>query len=122
AFIEVTSPPPAAFERLMDRPGGDVVLPLLAVRSVRDLGPALFLDAARYADRRDGDGRSASRIRYEAFCSYVLPQLDGCDDDEAKRVFDALADAFDPEELHALRRVVGGITAGRVTHPPIRAA
>ena len=117
AFIEVTSPPDEAFVRLLDRPGGDVVTPLLAVRSVRDLGPALFLDAARYAERRGGDGRSASRIRYEAFCSFVLPQLDGCEDHEAKHLFDALADAFDPEELHALRRVVAGVTADRAPHP-----
>jgi hypothetical protein len=110
AFIEVTSPPAAAFERLLDRPGGDVIAPLLAIRTVRDLGPAVFLDAARFAERRMEDGRTPSRVRYEAFRSFVLPQLDGCDDEEAKLVFELLAGAFDPEELHAVRRVIRAIT------------
>jgi hypothetical protein len=87
---------------------------------VRDLGPAVFLDSARFAHRRAEDGRSTSRIRYEAFCSFVLPQLDGCDDAEAKQIFDVLADAFEAPELHAFRRVVAAITHTR--HDPITVA
>lgn len=110
AFVEVTTPPDDAFDRLLDRAGGEVVAPLLGIRRVRDLGPAVFLDAARFAARRGGDGRSPSRVRYEAFCSFVLPQLDGCDEEQAKAIFEALCEAFDPAELHALRRVVRAIT------------
>jgi MoxR-like ATPase len=110
AFIEVTAPSSEAIVELLDRPGGDVVLPLLAIRSVRDLGPAVFLDAAKYAARRLADGPSGSRVRYEAFCSFVLPQLDGCDDAEASLLFDRLADAFDTSELHAFRRTMRALT------------
>lgn len=110
AFIEVTSPSPATFVELLDRPGGPVIVPLLPVRAVRDLGPAIFLDGARFAARRLRDGRSESRIRYEAFCSFVLPQLDGCTDSDARQLFEHLADAFDGPELHELRRTVRAIT------------
>jgi hypothetical protein len=120
AFIEVTPPSPAAFLQLMDRPGGDVIVPLLAVRSVRDLGPAMFLDAARFAARRLADGRSPSRIRYEAFQSFVLPQLDGCDDADAALLFELLADSFDAPELQEMRRTVRAIT-GPVTAGPLAA-
>jgi DNA polymerase III delta prime subunit len=112
AFIEVSSPSTPEFLRLLEgRAGGDVITPLLAMRSVRDLGPAIFLDASRFAAHRVRDGRSPSVIRYEAFCSYILPQLDRCTDAEAKMLFEALAPAFEDEELHALRRTVRAITA-----------
>lgn len=106
AFIEVESPPADVFLQLLDRPGGEVVLPLLQVRTLHDLGPAVFLDAARYADRRQLDGASSSRIRFEALCSYILPQLEGCTDQAAKQLFEVLADSFDEAELHRLRRAV----------------
>jgi MoxR-like ATPase len=121
AFIEVTSPSDETILRLLDRPGGDVVAPLIAVRTVRDLGPAIFLDSARFAARRAVDGRSPSRIRYEAFRSFVLPQLDRCEDSEARRIYDALSATLDPPELDGLRRSLraigsssGGDTRGAV--------
>src|SRR5688572_1122619 len=52
AFIEVTSPDEEAFAKLLDIPGGDVVRQLLPLRQFRDLGPACYLDACRYANRR----------------------------------------------------------------------
>lgn len=114
AFIEVESPPPEVFLELLDRPGGEEVLPLLRVRQLRDLGPAIFLDAARFADRRHLDGASASQIRYEAVCSYVVPQLDGCTDADAKLLFELLADSFEPSELHRWRRTVRGLSEPNV--------
>jgi MoxR-like ATPase len=111
AFVQVTAPSLDDLRGLLDRPGGDVVAPLLAVREVRDLGPAMFLDAARYAARRMADGRGPSRVRYEAFCSFLLPQLDGLDDDGARVLFDGLAGAFDATELNLLRGTVRGISA-----------
>jgi MoxR-like ATPase len=122
AFIEVTAPSIEAMQTLLDRPGGDVVVPLLAVLAVRDLGPAMFLDAARFAARRKVDDDNASRIRYQAFCAYLLPQLDGCDDEDARLLFEALAGAFEVAELNELRRVVRSITGSPAGHagPPER--
>ena len=53
AFIEVTLPGAEdASSELLDVPGGEVVRQLLPLRQFRDLGPACYLDACRYADRR----------------------------------------------------------------------
>lgn len=121
AFIEVTSPSDDELFSLLARPGGDIVRPLVAVRAVRDLGPAMFLDAARFATRRMQDGRTSSRVRYEAFRSFILPQLDRCDDDEARQIFDVLAGAFDATELHELRRTIRTLT-GEHSHQTVASA
>ncbi|MGH9275994.1 MAG: hypothetical protein ACRDZU_15220, partial [Acidimicrobiales bacterium] len=112
----VTAPSLDAMRSLLDRPGGDVVAPLLAVLAVRDLGPAMFLDAARFAARRQVDEDCASRIRYQAFRAYLLPQLDGCDDEDARLLFEALAGAFDVAELNELRRAVRSISGSATGH------
>lgn len=123
AFIEVTSPSEADFVKLLDRPGGEIVVPLLAIRQVRDLGPAIFLDGARFADYRSRDDRSESRVRYEVFCSYILPQLDGCTDAEARHIYETLEPAFDQSELAAFRHTIRNISSsprdgGRAHTPP----
>src|SRR5690348_4830035 len=76
AFIEVPSPDDDAMEELITGPG-DFVLNLLSLRKLRDLGPALFLDAQQFAARRVEDGVSESRALLEAFYSFFLPQFDG---------------------------------------------
>lgn len=129
ALIEVTCPTDEELLTLLQRDGGEVVAPLVGVRAIRDLGPAMFLDAARFAARRWQDGRTESRIRLEAFRSFILPQLEGCDDDDARHLFEVLADVFDPPELHELRRTVramtrstaGTVTAEASSHPHIAA-
>src|SRR5688572_5137671 len=55
AFVEVSSPNDEIYEQLLRRPGGDVVTQLLPLRQFRDLGPACYLDACRYAHRRADD-------------------------------------------------------------------
>lgn len=118
AFIEVTCPPDEALLELLEQAGGEAIMPLVAIRSVRELGPAMFLDAAKFAARRWHDGRSDSRIRYEAFRSYILPQLEGCDDDDARHLFDVLAGSFEAPELHELRRHVRTLTRAPAGPPP----
>ena len=78
AFIEVGTPTDATFETLLDGPG-DIVKKLLPLRRFVDLGPAVFIDASRYAERRLRDDISRSRVLFEAFYAYFLPQLDGMD-------------------------------------------
>src|SRR3954470_19927930 len=51
AFVEVTSPTEDVFEQLLEGPGS-VVRRFLPLRTYRDLGPAVYLDAARFAARR----------------------------------------------------------------------
>src|SRR4051794_40950782 len=55
AFIEVGTPSDEAYETLLRRPGGDIVTNLLPLRRFQNLGPAVYLDAAKYAARRAKD-------------------------------------------------------------------
>src|SRR3954452_10095672 len=48
AFIEVGTPPDEAYEKLLRGPG-EIVARLLPLRRLSDLGPAIYLDAAKYA-------------------------------------------------------------------------
>src|SRR5689334_7642723 len=57
AFIEVGTPSDAAYEQLLQGPG-EVVARLLCLRKFTNLGPAVYLDAAKYAARRAKDAPS----------------------------------------------------------------
>ena len=111
AFIEVLSPDDDELARLLTGPG-EVVAPLLALRRLRDLGPAVYLDAATFAARRDADlDCTPSRVRYEALFAYLLPQLDGIDHAGAK-LLQAITDPLldEPERAllaRAVERVLG---------------
>ena len=54
AFVEVTCPSDEAYHELLEGPG-DIVRELLPLRRFRDLGPAVYLDAAKFAVRRAED-------------------------------------------------------------------
>ena len=71
-FIEVPSPDEAGFRALLAGPGEEVV-DLLPLRALKDLGPAIFLDAASYAARRNASVSTRSRLLYEVFYGYLLP-------------------------------------------------
>jgi hypothetical protein len=106
AFIEVESPTDAVIRELVQGPG-DMVSDLLSVRQFVDLGPAVFIDAAAYASRRIEDpSATRSRVLFETFYAYFLPQLDRLDDAEARDMYNSLAWLFDPPELNHLRRVI----------------
>jgi MoxR-like ATPase len=105
AFIEVTSPDDDAFHALLEGPG-DIVRELLPLRRFRDLGPAVYLDAARYASRRSEDQPSRSRLLYEIFYAYFLPQFEGMDDEAATELYRAMSPLLDePEQLEARRTI-----------------
>lgn len=106
AFIEVESPSDDVIRSLLSPPG-DLVAHLLPIRRLVDLGPALYLDGARFAARRlEDDDATPSRVLYETFYSYFLPQLDQVDDGGARRLFDLLSTVLDVPEQASLRRVL----------------
>ena len=106
AFIEVEAPSDDVIRQLLAGPG-ELVSALLLVRELVDLGPAVFVDSARFAARRLQDrDATASRVLYEVFHAYFLPQLDKIDDPGARRLHDLIAPAFDAEEQANLRRVI----------------
>ena len=105
AFIEVASPTAEIFDKLLDGPGS-IVKRLLPLRSYRDLGPAVYLDAARFAARRSADGPSESRLLYETFYAYFLPQFEGMDDTRASALYRMIAALLDPPEQAEAQRTI----------------
>jgi energy-coupling factor transporter ATP-binding protein EcfA2 len=106
AFIEVTSPEPDDFEKLLDIPGGEVVRTLLPLRQFRDLGPAVYLDSCRYAARRSLDDVTQSRLIYEIFYGFFLPQFEGMDEARAVQLHKVVSAVLDePEQLEANRTI-----------------
>jgi hypothetical protein len=111
AFIEVPSPDDEAMQGLIQGPG-DFVLSLLDLRKLRDLGPAIFLDAQRFAAHRIDDGVSESRALLEAFYSFFLPQFDGMGE-EGSHLYDTLSKVFAAPERDDLRRAIRTVLGAR---------
>jgi len=108
AFVEVTSPDDDAYEELLEGPG-EVVRTLLPLRRFRDLGPAVYLDAAKFAARRAADDPSPSRLLYEIFYGYFLPQFEGIDDEHAVDLYEMVSQMLDPAEQDEARRTIGEV-------------
>ena len=105
AFIEVLPPDDDTIAALIAGPG-DVIAPLIELRHVRPLGPAVFIDAAEFAARRLQDDISHSRIRYEALFAYLMPQLDGIGADGLRALREITDPVLDPPERELLGRAV----------------
>jgi DNA polymerase III delta prime subunit len=105
AFIEVASPSAETFDKLLDGPGA-IVKRLLPLRTYRDLGPAVYLDAARFAARRAADGPTESRLMYEIFYTFFLPQFEGMDDTRASALYRLMASMLDPPEQAEAQRTI----------------
>ena len=105
AFIEVGTPPDETYQRLLDGPG-DIIKHLLPLRRFVDLGPAVFLDAARYSERRLRDDVSQSRVLYEAFYAYFLPQFDGVDESRGPALFRTTTEHMDTPEVAEVQRAM----------------
>jgi len=105
AFIEVGTPPDEAYERLLEGPG-ELTRRLLPLRSINNLGPAIYVDAAKYVRRRAKDEISESRLLYEVFYAFFLPQFEGLDEQRAARLYRLVATHLDPPEQAEARRVI----------------
>ena len=105
AFIEVGTPPEDAYQALLEGPG-EIVTRLLPLRRFSDLGPAVYLDAARYAARRLKDDISESRVVYEVFYAYFLPQFEGMEDRRATTLYRAVAQHLEPDEQAEAKRTI----------------
>ena len=108
AFIEVGTPDEDSYRKLLEGPG-EIVKELLPLRRFSDLGPAVYLDAARYAARRAEDGPSDSRLLYEVFYAYFLPQFEGMDDDKATALYRTVEPLFDEFERIEAQRTIGEV-------------
>ena len=108
AFIEVGTPSDESYRRLLQGPG-EVVQRLLGLRAFTDLGPAVYLDAARYAARRSCDGITESRLVYEVFYAYFLPQFEGMDEQRARSLYRSVAAHLDAPEQRESQRTIAEV-------------
>ncbi len=110
AFIEVGTPPESSYQTLLQRvEGGHIVARFLPLRALIDLGPAVFLDAAKYVARRLRDDVTESRVTYEVFYAYFLPQFEGIDERKAVSMFRTVAGLLAPEEQREAQRTIGDV-------------
>lgn len=124
AFIEVPSPKPAVFERLWNRKlegvpdeqADDikrVLTRLMALRSVKDIGPALFIDMAGFAREYVDTGAELSpgQLAFQLFYSYLLPQYEGITQQQGrdlfKRVLEITGDQHRERLANTLTEVLG---------------
>jgi MoxR-like ATPase len=114
AFIEVSSPDESAYRTLLEGPG-EQVGELLVLRKLRDLGPAVYLDAARYLARRREDDVTDSRALFEVFYAYFLPQFEGVEDEEAQQLYTLVAPLFDEAEQEEARRTIETVLGVELT-------
>src|SRR5438105_5806904 len=105
AFVEVTSPSAEVFDRLLEGPGS-VARRLLPLRTFRDLGPAVYLDAGKFLARRAEDNTPESRLLYEAFYAFFLPQFEGMDDARASALYRMVAQVLEPAEQAEAQRTI----------------
>lgn len=120
AFIEVASPSRAVFEGLIDKASsGDpraasLTKILLGLRAVKDLGPAVYMDLARYLRERIALGDAEDgQLLFEGFYSYLLPQFEGIDAETGDRLYALLtplmSGASRKERLRATLNAVLGL-------------
>jgi MoxR-like ATPase len=137
AFVDVPSPTDEDFEQLIDDAATDesgvrddvaaeVARSLLEVRTVKDIGPASYMDLARFVRRlREADASiDPAALRWRAFFSYLLPQFEGIDERDGRRLHAVLAGLVGPARQNDLKQTLAtvlGLSAFAVA-PPDRSA
>jgi MoxR-like ATPase len=116
AFIEVPSPSPKVFKDLIERwaegstEAAGAAEALLAVRDVKDIGPAVYCDIARFARERVGQGSvKPEDLRYQAFYSYLLPQFEGITDEQGEHLMRVLLQVVGRGKRSLVRDTLNGV-------------
>jgi MoxR-like ATPase len=116
AFIEVALPDLRVFASLIDRASQGtgqakrVTESLLRLRRRKDLGPAVFMDIARYLHHRCQNGPvSDGQLAYEAFYSYLLPQFEGIDQAQGETLLGTLQPLVGASLDNDLRRTLTAV-------------
>jgi MoxR-like ATPase len=124
AFIEVPSPRVEVFEELIDLWADDppdaaaVAKAMLPVREIKDIGPAVYRDIARFAAQRLRRGTvDMAELRFQVFYSYLLPQFEGISDEDGERLLKVLAATVGGSMRQRLRKTLNGVL-GLELQPP----
>jgi MoxR-like ATPase len=116
AFIEVPSPQAEVFDDLIDlEAGGDaeaaeLTKRLLVLRRYKDIGPAMFMDIARFLRERRKIGHpSDQQLAFEAFYSYLLPQFEGVDASDGENLYATVRTLVGAERKERLRNTLNSV-------------
>jgi len=118
AFVEVASPSYDVFTALIeqeasgDKKAADLAKQLLMVRDLKDLGPAVYMDIARYLGARRSLDSSAvdGELLFEAFYGFLLPQFEGIDGRQGEALFERLGGLVESRALRErLRRTLNAV-------------
>jgi len=128
AFIEVPSPSEEVFRTLISEAANgetfaiEVATALLPVRQIKDVGPAVYQDIARFsAERVRMDGVSEDVVKFQAFYSYLLPQFEGISDEQAEVLLATLSEICGTsrrEDIRETLRQVLGVEIDATTSVP----
>jgi MoxR-like ATPase len=114
AFIEVPSPSDEVFRDLIAREADDpdaaaLTEKLLDLRTKKDIGPAVFMDIARFLHARREIGGDDEQLAFEAFYSYLLPQFEGIDQVQGENLYKAVKKLVGKSRHERLRLTLNAV-------------
>jgi MoxR-like ATPase len=121
AFIEVTAPSDDVYRDLWsrelealeeaDREVADTALRrLLRLRAIKDIGPATFLDMARFCVEYLSEGSvKPERLIMQLFYSFLLPQFEGIDQTTGQTLFRQMRPLVGTQQREALRSTLTNV-------------
>jgi MoxR-like ATPase len=116
AFVEVPSPSDETFHVLIEREAkpdaqaADLAKRFLSLRRFKDLGPAVFMDLARFARvRREVSSIADSELAFEGFYGFLLPQFEGIDQVTGEELFSELKTIVGDTRVSALRATLAEV-------------
>jgi MoxR-like ATPase len=121
AFIEVPSPPKSIYEKvwgpqLDGLPDGQVkqiglvLTGLLDLASIKDIGPAVFIDMARFsAEYFKAGATSDQELAFQLFYSYLLPQFEGISDLQGSELFKKVGKLVGSQRQDRLRTTLSDV-------------
>lgn len=117
AFIEVASPALSIFGELIDKEAAGepkasaLARQLLALRDIKDLGPAVFMDLTKFLRERISlQEAEDGQLLFEAFYSYLLPQFEGIDVPTGEKLYKTMSQLMDgAERRNRLRQTLNSV-------------
>ncbi|MGR6914318.1 AAA family ATPase [[Actinomadura] parvosata] len=121
AFIEVPSPPREVFQELWkvelqhtEERNAEIIESVLSslhrVVSLKDIGPATFIDMARfaheYADASAEEATLREDLTFQLFYTFLLPQFEGVDPQQGNKLFRLVAALVGERYRERLRRTM----------------
>jgi len=114
AFIEVPAPETAVYQRIwsqeldgLPKDLADQISAVLAdlenLRKIKQIGPAIFRDMAKFARSYANDGTVPTQaLAFQLFYSFLLPQFEGIDQPRGRKLYQVLAPLVGASRLRRL--------------------